>query len=157
MLSCSRMIRLLPISLSQLPMCRRPVQPWMKEERDNTSRRGGPTYAAQSKPQYISASQRGFFRVHTSMWREREPEPEFSNFFRTPDINSTKLEIGFGNPLFSCYTRTTTYAGGTDSLEIFAFFKSLKIRALEKYVCLLRHTFTHSLWSKLMPNSENMS
>jgi hypothetical protein len=27
----------------------------MKEERDNTSREGGPTYAAQSKSQYISA------------------------------------------------------------------------------------------------------
>jgi hypothetical protein len=30
------------------------VVPWMKEERDNTSRRG-PTYAARSLPQYISA------------------------------------------------------------------------------------------------------
>ncbi len=38
----------------------------------------------------------------------------------------------------------TTYAGGTDSLEIFALLKSLKIRALENYVCLLRHTFTDS-------------
>ncbi len=36
-------------------------------------------------------------------------------------------------------------------------FKSLKILALENYVCLLRHTFTDSKWSKLMPNSENSS
>jgi hypothetical protein len=36
------------------------------------------------------------------------------------------------------------YEGGIDFLEIFALFKSLKIRALENYVCLLRHTFTHS-------------
>ena len=33
-----------------------------------------------------------------------------------------------------------TYAGGTDSLEIFALLKSLKIWALENYVCLLSHT-----------------
>jgi hypothetical protein len=37
-----------------------------------------------------------------------------------------------------------TYAGGNVSLEIFALLKSLKIRALENYVCLLRHTFTGS-------------
>jgi hypothetical protein len=37
-----------------------------------------------------------------------------------------------------------TYAGGNDSWEIFALLKSLKIRALENYVCLLRHTFTGS-------------
>ena len=34
------------------------------------------------------------------------------------------------------------YTGGTDSWDIFALLKSLKIRALENYVCLLRHTFT---------------
>jgi hypothetical protein len=50
----------------------------------------------------------------------------------------------FRNPLSSCYTRTTTYTGGTDSLEIFALLKSLKIWALENYVCMLRHTFTVS-------------
>jgi hypothetical protein len=37
-----------------------------------------------------------------------------------------------------------TYAGGNDSWEIFALLNSLKIRALENYVCLLRHTFTGS-------------
>jgi hypothetical protein len=35
-------------------------------------------------------------------------------------------------------------AGGNDSWEIFALLKSLKIWALENYVCLLRHTFTGS-------------
>ncbi len=34
--------------------------------------------------------------------------------------------------------------GGTDSLEIFALLESLKIWALENYVCLLRHTFAVS-------------
>ena len=37
-----------------------------------------------------------------------------------------------------------TYAGGNVSLEIFALLKSSKIRALENYVCQLRHTFTGS-------------
>ncbi len=64
------------------------------------------------------------------------------------DLGSRKTsrirKTGFGNPLSSCYTRTTTYAGGTDSLETFALLKSLKIWDLENYVCLLRHTFTDS-------------
>ncbi len=51
---------------------------------------------------------------------------------------------GFGNHLSSCHTRTTTYAGGTDSLKIFALLTSLKIWALKNYICLLRHTFTDS-------------
>ncbi len=46
---------------------------------------------------------------------------------KTSRISNT----GFGNPLSSCHTRTATYAGGTDSLEIFALLKSLKIWALE--------------------------
>jgi hypothetical protein len=78
------------------------------------------------------------------MWREREPEPEFSNFSGPQASIPQNWQIGFGNPLFSFYIRTTTYAGGTDSLEIFALLKSLKILALENYVCLLRHIFTHS-------------
>ncbi len=41
---------------------------------------GGPTYAARSLPRYISAfATRN--RVHTSVWREREPELEFLNFW----------------------------------------------------------------------------
>ncbi len=38
----------------------------------------------------------------------------------------------------------STYAGGNDFLEIFALLKSLKIWALENYICLLHHTFTDS-------------
>ncbi len=117
---------------------------WMKEERDNTLEGGSlPTLPSL----YLSTfqpSQRGFFRVQTSMWREREPEPEFSNFSGPQASIPQNWQIGFGNPLSSCYTHTTTYAGGIDSLEIFALFNSLKIRALENYVCLLRHTFTGS-------------
>jgi hypothetical protein len=59
---------------------------------------------------------------------------------KTSRISNT----GFGNPLSSCHTRTTTYAGGTDSLEIFALLRSLTIWALENYICLLHHTFTDS-------------
>jgi hypothetical protein len=42
---------------------------------------------------------------------------------KTSRISNT----GFGNPLSSCHTRTTSYAGRTDSLEIFALLTSLKI------------------------------
>jgi hypothetical protein len=60
---------------------------------------------------------------------------------KTSRISNT----GFGNPLSSCHTRTTTtYAGGTDSLDIFALLRNLKIWALENYICRLRHTFTDS-------------
>ncbi len=49
-------------------------------ERDNTSRvEGLPTlpglYLSTFQP-----SQRGFFRVHSFVWRDREPEPKFENF-----------------------------------------------------------------------------
>ncbi len=209
-------------------------------ERDNTSGGGGlPTLPSL----YLSTfqpSQQGFFRVHMFVWRERVPEPEFSNFsgphqfhgigrlvlhsiadpgyrigclfdlwIRDPEwiksgsgsgiwneqpgsyflelINhflglkhssslmrsgirirdgknsdlGTRIKdrkkldpgsrktsrisnTGFGNPLSSCHTCTTTYAGGTDSLEIFALLRSLKIWALENYIYLLPHTFTDS-------------
>ncbi len=49
-------------------------------ERDKTSSGGGlPTLPGLYLSTFQS-SQRGFFRVHTSVWREREPEFEFSNF-----------------------------------------------------------------------------
>jgi hypothetical protein len=64
------------------------LKTWMKEVRDNTSREGGlPTlpglYLCTFQP-----SQRGFFWVHTCVWREREPEPEFLNFYGVPGITS---------------------------------------------------------------------
>ena len=49
-------------------------------ERDNTSRRGGPPMLPGLYLCTIQPSQRGFFRVHTFVWREREPVPEFTNF-----------------------------------------------------------------------------
>ncbi len=120
------------------------LQSWMKEERDNTSRgRGLPTLHGLNLSTF-QPSQRGFFRVHTSMWREREPEPEFSNFSGPQASIPQNWQIGFGILLSFCYTRTTTYTGGTDFLKIFAQLKSLKIWALENYVCMLRHTFTDS-------------
>ncbi len=66
------------------------------------------------------------------------------SWIRAPEKTSWIRKTGFGNPLSSCYTRTITYAGGTDSLKIYALLKSLKIWALENYVCLLRHTYTDS-------------
>ncbi len=55
-----------------------------------------------------------------------ETEPEFSNFSGPQALIPQNWQIGFGNPLSFCYTRTTTNAGGTDSLKIFALLKSLK-------------------------------
>jgi hypothetical protein len=79
-------------------------------------------------------SQRGFFRVHTSLLRERDPEPEFTNFSGPQASIPQNEQIDFRNPLSSCYIPTTTYAGRTDSLEICALLQSLKIRALENFV-----------------------
>ncbi len=112
-------------------------EPWMKEERDNTSRRGVLPTLPSLNLSTFQPSQRGFFTVHTSIWREREPEPEFSNFSGPQASIPQNWQIGFA-------ILALLHTGGTDSLEIFVLFKSLKIRALENYVCLLRHTFTHS-------------
>jgi hypothetical protein len=95
-------------------------------ERDKTSRRGGLPTLPSLKLSTFQPSQRGFFRVHMSMWREREPEPEFSNFSGPQASIPQNWQIGFGNPVSSCFTGTTIYAGGIDSLEIFAFFKVQK-------------------------------
>jgi hypothetical protein len=90
--------------------------PWMKE--DTTSREGGlPTLAGL----YISTfqpSQRGFFRVHTRVhtcvWREREPEPEFSNF-SGPQASIPRIGRLVSETLYLFATLAlTTYAGGTD-------------------------------------------
>ncbi len=90
-------------------------------------------------------SQRGFFSVHTSMGRERKAEPEFSNFSGPQASIPQNWLIGFRNPLSSCYTRTTTYSGGTDSVEIFALLKSFKFvfwRAMS--VCYVTLSLTPS-------------
>ncbi len=77
-----------------------------------------------------------------SVRRERDPEPEFTNFSGLQASVPKNEQIGFGNPLSSCYTRTTVLhmQADFDSLEFFSLIKSLKIRPLENYVCLLSHT-----------------
>ncbi len=57
-----------------------PHHPWMKEVLDNTLREGGLPTLPGLNLSTIQPSRRGFFRVHTSMWRKRKPEPKFSNF-----------------------------------------------------------------------------
>jgi hypothetical protein len=51
----------------------------MKEVRDNTSGEGGPTYAAWSLPQYISAFTTRVLQS-TYVCGKGEREPEFLNF-----------------------------------------------------------------------------
>jgi hypothetical protein len=60
-------------------------------ERDNTSMRGGPTYAARSLPQYSSAfATRVLQSTYVCLKGERACARIFK-FFRTPGINSTEL------------------------------------------------------------------
>ncbi len=49
-------------------------------ERDKTSSGGALPMLPGLYHSTFQPSQRGFFRVHTSVWREREPELEFLNF-----------------------------------------------------------------------------
>ncbi len=63
----------------------------MKEERDNTSRGRGLTTRHGLYLSTFQPSQRGFFRVHTFVWRERETEPRIFKLFMNPGINSTEL------------------------------------------------------------------
>ncbi len=73
-------------------------------ERDNTSRVGGiPTLPGLNLSTF-QPSQRGFFRVHTSMWRERDPEPKFANFSGPQASIPKNWQIGFGKPLSTPYT-----------------------------------------------------
>ncbi len=55
------------------------ARPWMKEERDNTSRVGGLSTLPGLYLSTFQPSQRGFFRVHY-VCRERKSEPKFLNF-----------------------------------------------------------------------------
>ncbi len=108
-------------------------------ERDNTSRKGGRPTLPGLYLCTIQPSQRGFFRVHTFVWRERVSLwPNFKTF------QDPRHQFGISRLVSNLLFRglfIATYAGGNDSLEIFALLKSLKIRALENYICLLRHTF----------------
>ncbi len=79
--------------------------PWMKEVTDNIWGRGGPTYAARSKPQYISAFPT---RVLPSTYIFVKGERSWSRIyklFRTPGINSTKWADWFWKPfIFLVYS-----------------------------------------------------
>jgi hypothetical protein len=65
-------------------------------ERDNTSGRGGPPTLPGLYHSTIQPSQRGFFRVHVFVLREREPVPEFSNFSGPQASIPRNWYIGFG-------------------------------------------------------------
>jgi hypothetical protein len=68
-------------------------------ERDKTSRRGGPSYAAQSKAQYISAfATRVLQSTYVYVKWERAWARIFK-LFRTPGIISTKLADWFRKPV----------------------------------------------------------
>jgi hypothetical protein len=118
--------------------------PWMKEERDNKLRRGGPPTlpSAQSLPQYISAFATRVLQSTHICVKGESLCPNFQTF-----QDPRHQFHGIGRLVSDLLFRglfIASYAGGYDSLEIFALLKSLKIRALENYVCLLRHTFTDS-------------
>ncbi len=72
------------ISVSCLLWIQQPILslflPWMKEIRDKTWGRGGLPTLPGLHLSTIQPSRRGFFWVHTCVWRERKPEAEFFNF-----------------------------------------------------------------------------
>ncbi len=78
-------------------------------ERDKTSRKGGLPTLPSLKLSTFQPSQWEFFWVHTCVWRERKPEAEFSNFSGPQASIPQYWQIGFGNSLSSCYTRTTIW------------------------------------------------
>jgi hypothetical protein len=102
------------------------IQPWMKEIRDNTWGRGGLPTLPSLMLSTIQPSQRGFFRVHMSVRRERDPEPEFTNFSGLQASVPKNEQIGFGNPLSSCYTRTTVLHMQAELIP-WNFFHLLKV------------------------------
>ncbi len=109
-------------------------------ERDKTWGGGGLPTLPSLNLSTFQPSHRGFFRVHTSMCEGRESlSPDFQTFqdprHQFHKIGRLVLETLY---LFAILA-LLKYPGGTDSLEIFALLKSFKIRALENYVCLLRH------------------
>ncbi len=90
------------------------ARPWMKEEKGIIHR--GPSYAARSLPQYISAfATRVLQFTYVCVKGERACARIFKLFRHQ----------------FNGIGRLVSDAGGNNSLEIFALLKSLKIRALE--------------------------
>ncbi len=117
---------------------------------------GGPTYAAWSLPQYISAFATRVLQSTFECVRGERAWVWIFKLLRTPGINSTELIPSNLLPLPIAMVvvpaHQATYARRIDSIEsesILALIKSLKILALENYDCLLHHTFTDSQWSKL--------
>jgi hypothetical protein len=123
--------------------CFGPTGPWMKEEKGIIHRGGGaylrcPVFNSvqfslrnEGSSEYICLCE-GRESLCPNFQTFQDPMHRFHGISR---LVSGLLFRG----LF-----IATYAGGNVSLEIFALLKSLKIRALENYVCLLRHTFTGS-------------
>jgi hypothetical protein len=96
------------------------VVPWMKEVRDNTSRRGGPTYAARSLPQYISAFAMRVLQS-TNVCVKGEGERAWARIFklfRTPGISSTELVDLFRICSFAGYSSLHYTAGTSTSNDI---------------------------------------
>jgi hypothetical protein len=116
----------------------------MKEIRDNTWGRG--VYLRCPVQCTVQFSLRNATRVLQSTYVFVKGERSWARIyklFRTPGISSKKWADWFRKAfIFLLYSHyyISTYAGGIDSLEFFALLKSLKIRALENYVCLLSHT-----------------
>ncbi len=87
----------------------------MKEERDKTYIEGrGPTYAAGSLAQYISAFATRVLQSTYVCVKEERACARIFKLFRTPGINSTELLVS------DLVFHVVTNAGGTNSLDIFS-------------------------------------
>jgi hypothetical protein len=111
-------------------------------ERDNTSRRGAYLRCPVSNSVQFSLRNEGSSE-YTRLCEGRESLCPNFHTFQDPRHRFHGISRLVSGLLFRGLF-IATYAGGKVSLEIFALLKSLKIRALENYVCLLRHTFTGS-------------
>jgi hypothetical protein len=110
---------------------------------------GGPTYAARSLPQYISAFATRVLQSTYECVKGGRAWARIFKLLRTPGIDSTELIPQNLSPLSIAMVvvpaRQATYTGGIDSFEsILVLPKSLKIRALENF-CLLDMSITSHL------------
>ncbi len=119
------------------------VLPWMKEEKGIIHRWGGAhlRWPVSTSVQFSlrnegSSEYKRLFEGRESLC------PNFQTF-QDPRHQFHRIARLVSGLLFRGLI-IATYAGRNDSWEIFALLKSLKIRALENFVCLLRHTFTGS-------------
>jgi hypothetical protein len=118
--------------------------PWMKEEKGIIHRgEGAHLRCPVSTTVQFSLRNEGS-SVYMCLFEGRESLcPNFQTF---QDPRHQFHGIGrLVSGLLFCGLFIATYAGGSDSWEIFALLKSLKIRAWgTTSVCYLRHTFTGS-------------